>query len=62
MMVMLIDPPPNEGGDMADVVGRERAEQLLRWLGKDRLRPMEETMRDVCDSFLQGRLSELRLL
>ncbi|TKA61586.1 hypothetical protein B0A55_10505 [Friedmanniomyces simplex] len=45
------DPPENEGGDMANVTGRPKAERLLKWLGKDGLRPMEEFMKEVCDTF-----------
>ncbi|KAK5738452.1 hypothetical protein LTR17_005980 [Elasticomyces elasticus] len=46
------DPPENEGVDMANVVGRDRAEGLLKWLGKDGWRPMEESMKEVCDTLV----------
>ncbi|KAK4891091.1 hypothetical protein LTR27_010298 [Elasticomyces elasticus] len=46
------DPPENEGVDMANVVGRDRAESLLKWLGKDGWRPMEESMKEVCDTLV----------
>jgi len=46
------DPPENEGVDMANVTGRPRAERLLKWLGRDGFRPMEESMKEVCDTFV----------
>jgi len=46
------DPPENEGIDMANVTGRPRAERLLKWLGRDGFRPMEESMKEVCDTFV----------
>ncbi len=36
---------------MANVTGRPRAENLLKWLGTDGFRPMEESMKEVCDTF-----------
>ncbi|KAK6854060.1 hypothetical protein PG995_010872 [Apiospora arundinis] len=43
------DPPENEGQDLSNVVGRPRAESLLKWLGQPGWRPMEESMKEAFD-------------
>ncbi|EMC92261.1 hypothetical protein BAUCODRAFT_27580 [Baudoinia panamericana UAMH 10762] len=44
------DPPENEGVDMANVIGQKRAEELLKWMGQPGWRPMEESLKEVCDT------------
>ncbi|CAJ2513042.1 Uu.00g011610.m01.CDS01 [Anthostomella pinea] len=44
------DPPENEGKDMANVTARPRAEELLKWLGRPGFRPLEESLKEVCDT------------
>ncbi|KAK8117879.1 NAD-P-binding protein [Apiospora kogelbergensis] len=43
------DPPENEGQDLSNVIGRPRAESLLKWLGQPGWRPMEESMKEAFD-------------
>ncbi|KAK3109926.1 hypothetical protein LTR53_016321 [Teratosphaeriaceae sp. CCFEE 6253] len=45
-----IDPPENEGADMPNILGRDRAEGLLKYLGQDGWRPVDESIREVCDT------------
>ena len=50
----LKDPPPNEGLDMANIVGQKKAEDCLKWFGKPGWRPMEESMREAFDALASG--------
>lgn len=45
-----LDPPENEGWDLANIVDQPRAEALLKWLGQPGWRPLEESMKEAFDT------------
>ncbi|KAF2724201.1 NAD(P)-binding protein [Polychaeton citri CBS 116435] len=46
------DPIPDEGEDLSNVIGREKAEDLLKWMGKPGWRPLNEMLKEVCDTLV----------
>lgn len=46
------DPPQNEGEDRANVVGKPRAESLLKWLGRDGWTSYETSIKLVTDTLV----------
>ena len=52
MLTYMPDPDPNEGEDLSNVVGRERAEALLKWMGRPGWRPLDETLKEACDTMI----------
>ena len=46
----MVDPPENEGVDIANILGQPRAESLLKYLGRDGFRTMEESLKEVTET------------
>ena len=46
------DAYPDEGEDLSNVVGREKAEELLKWMGNPGWRPLDEILKEVCDTMV----------
>ncbi|KAI4727450.1 hypothetical protein E4T49_04793 [Aureobasidium sp. EXF-10728] len=44
------DPPEKEDKNMENIVDQSRAEDLLRWFGRDGFRPMQDSIKDVFDT------------
>lgn len=52
-LTSLPDPPPDEGQDLSNIIGRGRAEELLEWMGRPGWKPLDENLKGVCDTILQ---------
>lgn len=52
MLTYFSDPNSDEGEDLSNVVGREKAENLLKRMGKSGWRPLDETLQEVCDTMV----------
>lgn len=48
------EPSPDEGEDLSNVVGREQAVELLKWMGKSGFRPLDESLKEVSDFIMLG--------
>ncbi|KAH9878176.1 hypothetical protein J1614_003393 [Plenodomus biglobosus] len=46
------EPDPHEGRDLSNVTGRERAEDLLKWMGSSGWKPLGESLKEVSDYIL----------
>jgi hypothetical protein len=47
------EPDPDEGVELSNVVAREKAEDLLRWMGKPGWRPLDDVLKEVSDPLIQ---------
>jgi hypothetical protein len=49
LLMQRLDPTPDEGEELSNVVGREKAEGLLKWMGRSGWRPLDEALKEVSD-------------
>ena len=52
LLICNLEPSPDEGEDLSNVVGRQKAEDLLSWMGKPGWRPLDESLKAVSDFIL----------
>lgn len=50
----MLDPPENDGTDMANVVNKPKAEAALKWLGRPGWTPLEQSLRTIFDGIRDG--------
>lgn len=50
LILILPDPPENEGADLANITARPRAEEVLKWFGESGFTPMEYGLKVLCDA------------